>query len=333
MINIQRELKTTSKWVLIAVSMQLGTFLQAATCTSIASGNWTNAAIWSCGHVPTGGDSVIIAVDDTVTISQNHVYNGAPLQIQVYGVWYFIGGGSKITLPCGSHVEIMTGGLLLPNSNSGGHSETVRICGVTYWYYDEGPVTGYEIWPPIILPIELIAFEAEAKGEDVLLKWMTGSEIEVAAYELSVSEDIREWEQLTTVPAIGTSAGSTSYEFLDRDRGSGLWYYSLKDVGTDGSFGEPEIRSVLVRSTEQGILCMPNPVSDERLMVVLMEPSDAVQIHTIGAISRVVNEPEVLVEGDGSLILDVGTLSPGYYIAVANEKGRRIGSCSFSIMR
>jgi hypothetical protein len=33
----------------------------AAECVSIASGRWTDAAVWSAGHVPVAGDSVIIA--------------------------------------------------------------------------------------------------------------------------------------------------------------------------------------------------------------------------------------------------------------------------------
>src|SRR5262249_37456491 len=38
------------------------------TCTSTASGNWSNSGIWSCGHVPTAADDAVIANGTTVTI-------------------------------------------------------------------------------------------------------------------------------------------------------------------------------------------------------------------------------------------------------------------------
>ena len=37
-------------------------------CTSMASGNWSNPAIWSCGFVPTAADDAVIASGTTVTI-------------------------------------------------------------------------------------------------------------------------------------------------------------------------------------------------------------------------------------------------------------------------
>lgn len=41
----------------------------AATCTSLGSGNWNNAATWSCAAVPLAGDDVVIANGHTVTVN------------------------------------------------------------------------------------------------------------------------------------------------------------------------------------------------------------------------------------------------------------------------
>src|SRR5436190_22845700 len=42
-----------------------------ATCTSIASGVWSDPLIWSCGAPPTSTDNVVIAAGTTVTVDIN----------------------------------------------------------------------------------------------------------------------------------------------------------------------------------------------------------------------------------------------------------------------
>ena len=43
--------------------------IPATTVTSVATGNWNNAATWSGNKVPTGGDVVTIAEGTTVTVN------------------------------------------------------------------------------------------------------------------------------------------------------------------------------------------------------------------------------------------------------------------------
>lgn len=51
----------------------------AATCTSIATGNWGTASTWSCGAIPASTDTVILASPYTVTL--NASYTAASLTI------------------------------------------------------------------------------------------------------------------------------------------------------------------------------------------------------------------------------------------------------------
>jgi hypothetical protein len=43
----------------------------AAICTSVANGNWSSAATWSCGRVPLTTDAVVIASPNTVVMNVN----------------------------------------------------------------------------------------------------------------------------------------------------------------------------------------------------------------------------------------------------------------------
>lgn len=244
----------------------------AGMCISTGNGNWNNAATWSCGHVPTGGDTAIVAAGHTVSITQNHVYNGQPLHIIIYGVWYFSGGGSKITLPCGSHVEIMPGGLLQPNSNSGGHSETVRICGTTYWYYDQGAQGGYQIWPGIGLPVELTSFQATPVNGAVQLAWVTATERNSHHFDIMRSTDGETWSFVAEVKAQGNSQISTYYAHSDLPGRAGLMYYRLLQTDLDGTATDLGTLAVLLQTEADGIGCRPNPVTENHLMITSAEP-------------------------------------------------------------
>lgn len=64
-------------WVLAGWVFAMGA--QAATCTSKVSGSWSSSSTWSCGHVPTTTDTVVIASPNTVTL--NAAYTTAALTV------------------------------------------------------------------------------------------------------------------------------------------------------------------------------------------------------------------------------------------------------------
>lgn len=293
----------------------VGASSRAATCTSLNNGNWNQASTWNCGHVPAGGDSVIVLLGDTVSITQNHVYNGLPLHIKIYGVWYFSGGGSKITLPCGSTVEIMPGGYLNPNSNSGGHSETVRICGTTYWYFDQGAQGGYQIWPPNPLPVEFLHMSAEVDHATVRLHWATATETNSSHFELYRSSDGVHRSPLARVPAQGESHVTTLYAYDDHPVGAGIWYYHLVEVDLDGAAFDLATIAVNAQGIGSDINCRPNPVTENHLMVTSEDQLLGARVHLTDVARRSQVQPHLIWEEDHLLMLDVSGLASGIYVA------------------
>ncbi len=78
----------------------------AATCTSNAGArNWNTAASWNCGHVPAGGDSVIVPNGSTVTLD---VDTNALASLQ-------IDSGGTLTVAAGANFDIYLGGNLVNN--------------------------------------------------------------------------------------------------------------------------------------------------------------------------------------------------------------------------
>ena len=57
--------------LLLLGSLGLAGVAEAAVCTSLSSGNWSQAGRWSCGHVPLATDAVVIASPNTVVMDIN----------------------------------------------------------------------------------------------------------------------------------------------------------------------------------------------------------------------------------------------------------------------
>lgn len=66
-------------------------------CESTVSGDWNNAATWTCGRVPLACDQVIIDVGHTVTLAQTVQVSG--LEVRQNGNLSLAGGNVQIAKP------------------------------------------------------------------------------------------------------------------------------------------------------------------------------------------------------------------------------------------
>lgn len=232
--------------------------VQARVCTSTGSGNWEDAATWTCPGGPAAGDTIYILPTHTVQVNTNITYAGAPMLILVQGTWHFEGSGSKISLPCGSSVIIT--GSLTTTASGGGSSQTLKICGVTYWKRSDGPITGPQYFPGA-LPVEILNFEANANGDVIEIVWSTASEINSESFVVERSSDATNWETLVTSEAAGNSRVTISYEETDFSPLEGVSYYRLKQIDINGEYSYSSIVPVKFykeKSLEMNLF--PNPV-------------------------------------------------------------------------
>jgi hypothetical protein len=237
----------------------------ARTCTSTDNGDWIAAGSWSCGSAPAAGDTLIIQAGHTVTVHANHTYTGTPIRVQVYGTLFFNGGGAKLSFPCGSIVEVMTPSATITGNNSGS-SQTIKICGTTFWAVSNGPVSGYTAWPiGSTLPVELLFYTTEAQGNEVFCEWATATERNSDRFELFRSRDGATKELVDSQPAAGNSTTRIDYRAVDRLVPTGLWYYSLRQIDSDGT--EEELGTNVVQVNASGPILWPNPVSEGPVVV------------------------------------------------------------------
>lgn len=86
------------------------------------------------------------------------------------------------------------------------------------------------------LPVELISFTSECKGNGTLLKWMTASETNNQYFEILRSENAKDYHSIGTVAAVSNSSSVNTYNFRDNAPGSKISYYQLRQVDFDGVY-------------------------------------------------------------------------------------------------
>lgn len=85
------------------------------------------------------------------------------------------------------------------------------------------------------LPIELLAFEAEASAEGVLVNWRTGSEEGTQGFLVERGRDEDAFIVVDEVQADGDAEGTHAYRFIDDAPLEGLTFYRLRVISDDGS--------------------------------------------------------------------------------------------------
>lgn len=94
------------------------------------------------------------------------------------------------------------------------------------------------------LPVELIDFKAIKTTNQVLLKWITASEVNNDYFSIERSSDAENWEIIGTVKGSGNSNQKHEYSFIDKNPLKGDSYYQIKQTDFDGTSTYSFISSV-----------------------------------------------------------------------------------------
>lgn len=238
--------------------------VSATVCTALGNGNWSNPSNWSCGQVPSCGDNIYIPAGFTVNvdIQVDLDENSSPAcstatYIQISGTLQFI-TGFKISLACGSSVEIMLGGSML-NGGGGGQSNWLRICQRTEWQSSDGDKHGYILYgKPIPLPVTFVDFSIEKVKGQFEFSWIVESERENDYFTLDYSLDGLGWNQISQVNSIGDHTSGYVYTKSEAiDVYAGAIYFRLSQTDKNGEIALLDVQSFENNLNE--ILLYPNP--------------------------------------------------------------------------
>jgi hypothetical protein len=88
----------------------------------------------------------------------------------------------------------------------------------------------------ILMPIELLNFEAKLNGKVVDLFWSTASEVNNDYFTVERSKNGIVFEKVLEIDGAGNSASTLSYSTIDKNPFTGISYYRLKQTDFNKNF-------------------------------------------------------------------------------------------------
>ncbi|MBK9419059.1 MAG: hypothetical protein IPN62_17705 [Flavobacteriales bacterium] len=126
---------------------------------------------------------------------------------------------------------------------------------------DESLIAKYN-YMATVLPIELLAFDAEPEGaHHVRVTWTTATETNNANFTVERSSDGVDFIPIARVEGAGTTQQTNHYVWLDREPLDGLSYYRLVQTDADGSSTRSSVDAV--QRSGSVLILLGNPVRGE----------------------------------------------------------------------
>lgn len=120
--------------------------------------------------------------------------------------------------------------------------------------------------PPNPLPVDLISFQAIPNQDNVVLVWVTASEINNDRFTIQKSKSGEFFEILDEVEGQGTKNTPTEYTYKDQNPYSGLSFYRLKQTDFNGDFSITDAIAVnFSGSSDFQVEVFPNPINGHNL--------------------------------------------------------------------
>lgn len=110
------------------------------------------------------------------------------------------------------------------------------------------------------LPVEIIEFTAHKNNNEVLLHWITATEINCKSFEIQRANDAEHFEKIGEISGHGNSNSLLDYHFIDENPLSETTYYRLKQWDFDGSYHYSIL--VIVNEIDNAVSIYPNPCHD-----------------------------------------------------------------------
>lgn len=163
-----------------------------------------------------------------------------------------------------------------------------------------------------ILPITLIAFNAEAKAQkEVLVTWTTASEINNDFYSIEWSTNGTDFTSIGELASRdGNSSEIQNYQFVHHEPAEGNNYYRLRQNDLDGTFTYSGIRQVNFGTVANKFVLYPNPLPSNSLVNISTNTDEPYKITVFDGSGRRVFFAR---QQGGSGAIDLNQLAKGFY--------------------
>jgi hypothetical protein len=226
--------------------------------------------------------------------------------------------------PTGSYADSVTVSNILMTA---GTTYYIQVMGQNYSPGGAGPHNStsddiyLNIYPNIILPIEITSFEGETQEETNLITWRTVEEVNGSHFEVERSLDGELFSKLGQVAVKGSNS---TYHFVDLEPAQEA-YYRLKLVDLDGSFAYT--KNIFLRRDAAQALSLelsPNPTPDELHVSYMAEAGNEVSMEISTSEGKVLETRQVRVQkGQNKMSLNFGQYASGMYFLTLIDGDQR----------
>jgi len=182
-------------------------------------------------------------------------------------------------------------------------------------------------------PVELVSYTGTISGGEVLLNWVTATELNNFGWEVQRStpksppyqggegEARGGWKTIGFVEGSGNSNSPHTYLFKDKPIKYGKYLYRIKQIDNDGTFEYNGTVSILYehnRSGEEYLSAYPNPFNPQTNIVIAIDYTSSVRLDIYNSIGEKVTTlySGLLDEGEYNFSLNGQTFSSGIYIVM-----------------
>jgi len=172
------------------------------------------------------------------------------------------------------------------------------------------------------IPVELVSFTAEVNDNNVLLSWVTASEINNQGFQVERRETKDErsgdWNNIGYINGKGTTTEQQAYSYTDKNLTAGKYLYRLTQLDFDGSFEYSKIVEIEVKIPFEFFLSQnyPNPFNPGTQIKYSIKEAGLVQLRVYDILGKeIANLVNTNKEaGDYSVDFNAAQLPSGIYV-------------------
>jgi hypothetical protein len=177
-----------------------------------------------------------------------------------------------------------------------------------------------------LVPVQLVEFDAKARGNDVDVFWATASETNTDHYVIDRATGTADFSTIRTVPAAGNSTVRRDYAITDEQLAPGTYSYRLTGVDKDGARSAAQIVNVTIEDGAKAISLAnvyPNPVATSADVSFTLTTAGDVQLVLVNTAGQEVATIENGFFGIGTHTarINAANLASGAYTLVLRSNG------------
>ncbi len=164
-----------------------------------------------------------------------------------------------------------------------------------------------------LLPIELVSFDAKCSEKEVILTWITATEINNQYFfTIERSSNGVDYYSIGNIEGAGNSSQLKEYSFIDHSKPDGIVYYRLKQTDFNGEsmIFDPQIISCNLTKYSDKLSIFPNPFNDK--LSIVSNKADNYLIEVYSTSGEMVHSIYIQIDNFKDISLDF--LKPGMYV-------------------